>query len=30
MKCDWEYIDYLIPGKKKIDFKATAIIFVLF
>ena len=30
MKYDWEYIDYLIPGKRKIDFKAPTPIFVLF
>ena len=30
MKCDWEYIDYLIPVKKKIDFKAPPIILILF
>ena len=29
MKYDWEYIHYMIPGKK-IDFKTPAIIFVLF
>ena len=30
MKYDWEYIDSLIPGKEKIDFKASIINFVLF
>ena len=30
MKYDWEYIHYMVPGKKKVDFKAPAIIFVLF
>ena len=30
MKYDWEYMNYLIPGKRKIDFKAITVIFVLF
>ena len=30
MKYDWEYMNYLLPGKRKIDFKAITIIFVLF